>query len=52
VGKLELPASLLQLGDEAVSPYLTLFSLSAEGTASGGSKSRGTLERRGLVNKL
>ncbi|GAX82229.1 hypothetical protein CEUSTIGMA_g9657.t1 [Chlamydomonas eustigma] len=52
VGKTELPSSLLQVGDSAVTPYLSLFCLPTEGTASGGSKSRKTLERRGLVHKL
>ncbi|KAG1671780.1 hypothetical protein FOA52_000157 [Chlamydomonas sp. UWO 241] len=51
MGKSELPTSLLQAGD-TVSPYLSLFSLSTEGTASGGAKSRGTLDRKGLVRTL
>ncbi len=52
VGKIELPTSLLQPSDMAVSPYLSLFCLSTEGTASGGTKGRTTLERKGLVHKL
>jgi hypothetical protein len=52
MGKSELPTSLLQANEAAVSPHLALFGLSTEGTASGGAKSRGTLERRGLVKTL
>ena len=51
VGKSDLPMSLLQAGDASLCPYVALFNLAAEGTASGGAKSRNSLERRSLAPK-
>ncbi|PRW58709.1 polynucleotide 5 -hydroxyl-kinase NOL9 [Chlorella sorokiniana] len=44
LGRLELPASLLQTGAH-MCPYLALFSLSSTGTGAGAIKSRGNLLR-------
>ena len=45
LGKLELPASLLQTGAH-MAPYLCLFSLSSMGTGAGAIKSRNNLLRQ------
>jgi hypothetical protein len=52
VGKPDLPTSFLQASDLAVSPYMSLFCQTTDGTASGSSKSRTNLGRRGLVHQL
>lgn len=44
LGRLELPASLLQTGAR-MCPYLALFSLTSSGTGAGAIKSRGNLLR-------
>jgi hypothetical protein len=44
VGRLDLPPSLLQAG-AVVTPYLSLFCISAEATGSGGGRARKNVER-------